>query len=379
MKKIALVNFNHTMTQFGLVAWHDLRASDTWRPNYGDMLVCAALMQQLGDVETVPVGFGGDVPEDCDFALIRGSTYLFPKFEYEAATKTVRSARCPVAIIGLGCQNPTSDLAFLDGHEGAADFISALNEKCQSISVRGDFTACVIERLGAENIRITGCPSLFYKRSFPPIDPSPLLASGQRRIGISTHTGLMKNIYCRAPEAARSRHADVINFAIRNSSTTALFEQGVLMEYAMADRTTSFETRVEAAEGVLDRIDGRRFLTVEDLLVRMISVESVEEWLAKARDLDGMIGFRFHGNMVGLIQGVPAYYYTYDSRLKEFCDLYKLPCSDVEDAWTDPIRAMLDHDWQATRSQFRSCLSEMIQCYDENHVPHDLKEDTTKA
>lgn len=199
---IALVHFNHDATDH-LTGWSDMRTS-AWKPNYGDMLVCSAIVRQLKLHGTQRLGFGETLSQQVDRAMVRGSTYLHADFDFDAANRTLDSIDAPVAIVGLGAQNPTQDVRFLDGHQGARDFIARLSEKGRSISVRGAFTAAVVERLGGKNIRITGCPSLFYRLHCPTISPSPMLERPERSVGLSLHTGLAQNIFCYDPARART-------------------------------------------------------------------------------------------------------------------------------------------------------------------------------
>ncbi len=369
-KNILLIHFNHSQSG-SLTTWADMRTSK-WKPNYGDMLVCASVVRQLASDTFSRIAFGDTSSAPSDLAVIRGSTYLHDQFDFAAACKTLDSLRTPAAIVGLGAQNPVADATFLDGNSGARDFIARLNERGASISVRGDFTASVVERLGGKNIRITGCPSLFYTLARPSIAVPELLATSHRRLGVSLHSGLSRNIFCHAPQQARAMHHKVIDFSIRNSTVTSLFEQGVMREFVIADRLAPFEERVEAAEGLLKGIQGDGSVSALDIVSRMVSVKSIEEWLAKARDLDAIVGFRFHGNMVALLQGSPCYYYTYDSRLEEFCQLYKLPYQDVTEEWRDPCEAMLEHDWAACNAAIAKCHQELMAFYAENNIPSTL-------
>src|SRR5690606_15693580 len=109
---------------------------------------------------------------------------------------TLDSIDAPLAIVGLGAQSPTFDPKLLDGHEAAKGFIARLNDKSASISVRGAYTGNVVERLGGKNIRVTGCPSLFYTLGVQPVTVPELLKRPERSLGVSLHTGLMKNIFC---------------------------------------------------------------------------------------------------------------------------------------------------------------------------------------
>ncbi|SIT87122.1 polysaccharide pyruvyl transferase family protein [Pontibaca methylaminivorans] len=362
--KTALVHFNHSSNE-NLTTWPDMRTSK-WKPNYGDMLVCAAILREVPMEDTVRIGFGGVLSQPVDRALIRGSTYLHNNMDFEAVNKTLDSIDAPLAIVGLGAQNPTQDVGFLDQNEGAKGFVARLDERSKSISVRGQFTADLLERLGAKNIRITGCPSLFYTLKCPQVSIPARLSSRKRAIGISLHSGLMGNIYCVAPKEARRAHVDAIQYGIKECAKLSLFEQGVMTEFKVADSQLPMIERMEAAAAVIKNIAGENELTPQDLVRHMVSVRSIEEWLSLAAELDAIIGFRFHGNMVALLQGKPCFYFVYDSRITEFCQLYKLPYQDVREEWKDPVQAMMEHDWDAANAAIQACQNELKLFYQEN-------------
>lgn len=366
---VGLVHFNHHEGP-NMTAWPDMRTS-SWKPNYGDMLVCAAILRGVklpGDVRRV--GFGGTFSIPIDRALIRGSTYLHGGFDFAAANKTLDSIDAPVAIVGLGAQNPVADVSFLDRNELARDFVARLNEKSVSISVRGAFSAAVIERLGGKNIRITGCPSLFYSLKCPNVVVPEMLFRKERSLGVSIHTGLTKNIFCHSPQQAKLMHGLAFDFALRNASNISLFEQGVMREYDVADRSLDFQARLNQAKLIHTEIGGDGLFTPFDLLAHIVSVKNIEEWVAKARDVDAIIGFRFHGNMVALMQGTPCYYYVYDSRLAEFAELYGLPWQDVNEEFVNPIDRMLGHDWGKVNASLAKYFEELKAFYEENGFEH---------
>jgi hypothetical protein len=363
---LALVHFSQVGAG-GLTTW-SMQWAPAYVPNYGDILVCRAILNQLALPDYVQMNFGEPPPSPVTRGLVRGSTYLHGEFDFEAASRTIDAIDGPVAVVGLGAQHPRQDLAFLDGNAAARDFIARLNERGRSISVRGPFSAAIVERLGGRDIRVTGCPSLFLSGRSPRIEVGGLLDHPKRRLGISIHSDLYDNLFCRASRATKRLHGPVIGHALRNASQVSLFEQGVWAEYKVADRTLPLAERLEAARA-LHRHIGDPCFDEHDLVARMVSVQSIEEWLAKVRDLDAMIGFRFHGNVTGLLQGLPCYYYTYDSRLEEFCELYRLPHQPVEADWTDPVRRMLDHDWSATTASLARCRDELEAFYLENGLP----------
>lgn len=307
-----------------------------------------------------------------DFGLIRGSTYLHEGFDFSAAIKTLKSIDGNVAIVGLGAQNPTLDIKYLDDCAEAKIFISILNEKSKSISVRGNFSAAVVERLGGKNVRVTGCPSLFYKLESPLVTVPTMLLRKERAVGLSIHTGLSNNVFCRSPSNALKMHSQLLGYALRNSAVVSVFEQGVIDEFWISDRSRDFRRRLECAVAVHERTFGEEFYSPYELIAHMVSVRSLDDWILKSSDLDALIGFRFHGNMIGLLQGIPCFYYTYDSRMKEFCDLYQLPSQDVDKLFSDPFARIISHDWEKANTAFQSCFLELTNFYKENGIDHNL-------
>ncbi len=340
--------------------------SSRWKPNYGDMLVCSSIIRQLEIGEVVHVAFGETLQQPIDRAIIRGSTYLHSEFAFDAANKTLDSINSPIAIVGLGAQNPTRDIKYLDGNAEARNFIARLNEKSKSISVRGEFTASVVDRLGGKNIIVTGCPSMFYNLLAPTISVPELLLRPERSVGVSIHTGLTKNIFCRAPESALAMHGQAVSWAIANAVNVSIFEQGVIEEFNVSADDLSYEERHRAALVIVERMQAKALLSAESLIAYMVSVKSIEEWLSRAFSLDAIIGFRFHGNMISLLQGKPTFYYTYDSRLEEFCDIYYLPSQDVTEPWRNPIVEMVNHDWMRTNKRVKDLFENIKLFYRQN-------------
>lgn len=361
---VAMIHFNHQHAHH-LTGWADMRTSK-WKPNYGDILVCSAILRQLDIDDPYFVNFGGILGVPVERAMIRGSTYLHAQFDFDGANATLDSIDAPVAIVGLGAQHPVLDVGYLDHHAGARGFIARLNEKAKSISVRGAFSAEVVSRLGGKNIRITGCPSLFHSLKAPRISIRARLHSPERKIGVSLHSGLSEGIFCRSSRQAHQRQAQLIAWTLRHAAKVELFEQGVTVEYDIADENLSMDERRAAAIKFIQSIGAENMLSPEDIIPNMVSVKSIEEWLARTGKLDANIGFRFHGNMVALLQGNPCLFYTYDSRLKEFCDLYHLPQQDVAEEFSDPVDKMTQHNWNKTNMTIAVLLANLEGYYREN-------------
>lgn len=364
---LALIHFNLNYVD-GQATWPSMRTS-AHETNYGDVLVCDAILRQTEINDFDYVEFSGITSNETERFLVRGSTYLHNEFDFDRAIATIESTKCEGTVVGLGAQSSTTDLSFLDGNKKARDFLALLNERCKSISVRGQFTADVVERLGGRNVRITGCPTLFHGRRVPQVRVPETFGTQEQSIGISTHSWL-GGIFCRNPAASLKAHANLIGQSVNRSRTTFLFEQGVKREFAIADRERPYEERLAAARAIVQRIGSD--LSPERLLGMYVTIETIEEWRGKVHDLDAMIGFRFHGNMAALMQGRPCYYVVYDSRLEEFCKLYRLPFQDVEEDLR-PFELLASHDWDFTNNALKRCGEEMKAFWAENGITHRIQ------
>ena len=115
---LALVHFNLSRLD-GQATWPSMRTSGH-TTNYGDVLVCEAILRQLkiaGGTRTI--GYGGSASENSSQFLARGSTYLHNEFDFTKACATIESVKCEGTIVGLGAQSPTLDGSFLDANRGA--------------------------------------------------------------------------------------------------------------------------------------------------------------------------------------------------------------------------------------------------------------------
>ena len=67
------------------------------------------------------------------------------------------------------------------------------------------------------------------------------------------------------------------------------------------------------------------------------------EDLVRQKDL--VLGYRLHGNLMALANGMPSIYFTYDSRTAEFAETFQIPHFDVfsgkpfelEDYWDQSL------------------------------------------
>jgi polysaccharide pyruvyl transferase WcaK-like protein len=108
---------------------------------------------------------------------------------------------------------------------------------------------------------------------------------------------------------------------------------------------------------------------------RLFYSDVVADYDAIARKQDLVLGFRLHGNLISLANGVPSIYFTYDSRTAEFVETFDIPAFDIYSG--KPF--VLEEYWDQARFErfnrtYYQRYRDMRQFLDENGVAHRLVE-----
>jgi len=362
-KIIGLLQSSSAVDDNGNYKWLDQRLSG-WAVNYGDILVTESIRKKIVNTGIIYTNFGGHFLIPPDVVLMRGSTYLHNSFDFESACLTLESINCPIICYGLGAQNTTRDLSFLDENKWAQRFMSILSEKSITISVRGYFTADILKRYGVSNIRVTGCPSICFPDKVSKIN-NPIKLSNNYRIGLSTHLGLHDDIFCRNVDLTKKLHVQLFKFL--EPYNFNILEQGNLLEILASDRDIEYEERLFAGKQLIEYL-GANDISPELFISKYVRIKNLNEWLSKVRDCDLLIGFRFHGLIAGLMQGLPVFMYTYDSRMEEFSEFYKIPSAPVENGLQDPFQSILNYDWDICNDAIIAGISECELFDNENNL-----------
>lgn len=263
------------------------------------------------------------------------------KAAYTSLMKSLDQVKVPLVIFGLGAQAPSSGEAKAeDLPVEAIEFMKFLGEKCELISVRGEFTARVFrEFAGVENTMVTGCPSFFQRpEAFQELRD---YMAGPRKGGVSFNA-----THFRKP-AERS----LILRAVREDSfwlevhdkDMHQFALDVLEDPELAEIPLPFRRYMTGSRPALTRRElvgyfARRYRLFRD----------VRPWYQFNREQVRLsYGTRFHGNMAALLAGRPGLWLTHDSRTAELTRTLHLPNMDVADAArtpTDELERMVNYE-----------------------------------
>jgi hypothetical protein len=341
--------------------------------NSGDIVVYDAIIKQLEFTTLRDIGFGRAAraenwPKDePDATIIRGSNYLSADLDLGEALPLVQKLKGPIVPIGLGAQ--AARYGKLEIPKGSIAFWREVAGKCVSLGVRGAYTAEVLAGIGVHNVRIIGCPSYFRslrpQLTLRPADPA------------TARVGLTLNKYLDGPYASsrlktiRLQRALIAAAAQRPGSH--VFSQGEREESLL--QMVSAPERARLLARILDAFQLRDDAAAAALLDQHLSAHlDVDDWAADlAARCDFMVGFRVHGTVMALQQGIPAIYVTYDTRIRELAALFRVPSLDVEEFLPMDLPSIIEAaDFAGFERAYRENYAEYRLFLDENGLKHRL-------
>ena len=309
-----------------------------------------------------------------DLAILRGSNYLHPAMDWENAPWVLERLRIPVIAFGIGAQAPAKGPLILS--EAAKRVMALIAERSVSMGVRGTYTADLLWSLGIRDARIVGCPTMFRARD-PDlrIDLPPL---GSIRTVAFTLRREVGHDYAQDVARYLNLQRDTILDLDRRFDVSVL-AQGEIEEKAVlwgdaAQREAAIAALRQAGwlRGPGDRME-------ELYAEKLFYADSVAEFEAKLRSVDLALGYRLHGNLMGLSNRKPSVYFTYDSRTAEFAETFQIPSFDVFGGKPFSLEAYWDQAlFERFNRAYRQRWREMRLFLDENGVKHRMPDESRR-
>lgn len=343
--------------------------------NFGDFFVCDATMRIMDypfkeNVQFNVMNYSKAALErlkaEYDFIILRGSTYIWEGYDLGGAADFIEFMDKPVVLFGLGAQAPA--FQNINIAPGTVRFLKAVSERAKSIGVRGQFTADQINRIGVKNLDVLGCPTFMRKHENHPMKERGKL----NKVGV-TLSRHATGIFANNEFQIRKIHRQLLEDAARGK-VSYIISQGEKEEYGISQKE---ENSKDLVNKILSQLgfEGKNSAVQKLYLNRTVAFSHMEEWEQFSADLDFVIGFRLHGNIVALHQGVPAVFITCDSRVQEIADLWNLPYVKSSQV-TDLNLEMLykNADLSGYPAMFEYMKSRWIAFFKANGVKHNLKE-----
>ncbi|WFE91195.1 polysaccharide pyruvyl transferase family protein [Roseibium porphyridii] len=341
--------------------------------NTGDVLVYDAMLKALAYDQITNVQFAHAADEklwpkdDYDATVIRGSNYLTETVDIGNVIPLLKKLKGPIVPVGVGAQ--AAKYKKLELPKGSVEAWKIIADKCETIGVRGVYSAEVFNDIGIKNIRIIGCPS-FYRNLRPSIEIKPL-DPANARVGLTLNKYLSADYASNATKTNRMQRALIQ--AVAKRSANRLYSQGEREETLAIFETD--EAKQKHIQSILNKYHLEGDKDVEALVSdRMQAFFDVDEWAADARDnVDVLVGFRLHGNVIGLHQGIPAVFFTYDSRIRELSTLFAIPSVEIEDYLPINLERIFESaDFSKVQHVYRLNYAEYYRFLTENGLNHVL-------
>ncbi|MGJ8668075.1 MAG: polysaccharide pyruvyl transferase family protein [Oceanococcus sp.] len=290
--------------------------------NTGNFFFMRAVERQLKykNLARGNLGQPEQIADNFDAIVIPAANWLSANNQFLGTlANRIEKSKLPCVVIGLGAQAP-SDQATVTLSEGSKRFLKVVSERSHSISVRGSYTAEVINSVGVKNVNVTGCPSYFWSLSRQRKIRRPILRGEPLSVSVN---------------ASRKRRVD------DSSEGAKLRVERDLYIEALNRHDSFFVAQTELSEGELalgqqpeksqskDWKQFRAFLgkgiNPADYTDRFRVYCDIEKWIADLKQVDLVIGTRLHGCLLGMAAGTPSILVTIDSRTNEIARHFGIP------------------------------------------------------
>lgn len=288
------------------------------------------------------------VKERCNVVVLACANQLGPHTDLGHFAEHLERIGLPILAFGLGAQAQSFDetAALTEGTRRWVHVLAAhAPTESPNIGVRGEFSRRVLERLGlGERVSVTGCPSNF-------INLDPLLSAklekkyGAPDVGrVGVAAGLP---YWPELQKIEEALADIVE------ATQGMYVAQHEINMIRLARS-EFEDIDAKTLNLLNRYI-RPKLNQENFKLwcrrNAVSFIDAASWMEALRNVDFVVGPRFHGVMLAMQAGTPGGVIAHDSRTLEMCQTMQIPVrhsKDIDGAITlNGLRSLFAFDAQA--------------------------------
>lgn len=350
--------------------------------NIGDAFVHDSSMKLLDydaisvlDIRTADPADIDRYNAEYDYCFLRGSNYINPTMNWRCTLEIVEKLKIPVIAFGVGAQAPSHGP--LELSEESKRVWRAIADHCETLGVRGNYTADVLWGIGIKNVRVIGCPTLFRRRN-PDLRIDLPKLDHVRKLGYTLRREV-DPAYARDIKRYLSVQRDTL-LSLAKGRDITVFAQGEIEEKKVVLGTP------EQREAAIEALTASGWFTgPDDPLIgiyrnHLFYSDVVAEYDAAVRRQDLVLGYRLHGNLISLANGVPSIYFTYDSRTAEFVETFNIPAYDVFSGKPFELEAYWDQGIfeRFNRAYYRG-YREMRVFLEENGIAHRMSDNRMKA
>lgn len=280
----------------------------------------------------------------CDAAVIVGTNLWYRSIakpnRWMITADELKKIKVPFVPVGVGATLHRGESDQFD--TASAALLKQIHSQCAEGSVRDPQTWEMLTKAGIDNVRMTGCPTLF--RTLKP--HWQLRKKPSRDVVVTVRKGQDANIRIILDELRRRNKRPVI-----------------------------------AAQKARDLYCARRRFFSPTTGTRSLYEFNLAPYQKLVDDSYGAIGWRLHGNMFHLAHGNPAVFFANCSRVRSFTEAFSLPCIYAEDGEKVPekdlrlsVEQLLAADiFSGFPARYAEIYQEMRVFFEKNNLAHNLQ------
>lgn len=359
---------------------HDVQRSIGHYHNIGDAFVHDSSLklldfeyQEAPNPEAVTAQAIDRFNAEFDYCFLRGSNYVNASMKWGNTAAFLDKLKIPVIAFGIGAQAPSSGKLVLS--DETEHVLHAIADRCETIGVRGSYTSQVLWDIGVKNTRIIGCPTMFRNRD-PKlrIDLPPL--ESVRRVGYTLRREVSSTYSQDIEHYLDLQHRTILDIAAR-------FDITVMAQGEIEEKKLVIGNEADRADAMATLRARNWFKSSDDPMVELYEnhlfySDTVADYDRIAREQDLVLGFRLHGNLISLANGVPAIYFTYDSRTAEFVETFEIPAFDIYAGKPFEIERYWDQSlFERFNRTYHQRYRDMKQFLEDNGIAHRMNQNST--
>jgi len=344
--------------------------------NTGNLLIGNAIKRHLRAECIVNRGtmLGWEyVAKNFDRVVLGASNFLYRDFDFGRWADFLEATKLPCTVFGLGAQAPDYGKV-VEVPAGTRRLLKVISERSTSLGVRGHWTASILADLGITNLRVIGCPGIYWTGK-PALDLKP--AAKHRPLAVALNGAANGVAHASNAAAAKTVEVKLARLSFKHGYPYFLQNEADLAAIG-ANLPGAFESyRIELLmdQYGLSDIGPGKFI---EFVKRNTRIHfKVVEWHAAMQQFDFVVGTRFHGCLIALQAGVPCFVFPHDARTRELCELLCLPHRLVTESGTLDVESLYETlEPKALEQAYERLYKNYVTFLEENGLEHNLTSHT---
>lgn len=228
-------------------------------------------------------------------------------------TETIKKLKIPVYVTGVGAQaKDYGDIykLYYSIRNVAIEFCNAVYHTGGEFSLRGYFTKELFNMFGFKSAVVTGCPSIFQVgRNFQIIETK--VKQNELKPVINGYSNFLYNntVY----SAFKRYNAIYID---QSEFIRILYDESYISEIKKSRKYI---------HKLIDTYTIRGLNLIADGKMKLFYDIPIWESFIVSNNFNFSFGQRIHGNLISIINGIPAVVVAHDSRTKELAEYFEIP------------------------------------------------------